>query len=272
MDPDEFNNLVDQVVEILQSAQRLFFITGAGMSADSGLPTYRGVAGLYNETDTEDGMSIEQALSGSTFLSRPDLTWKYLAQIAKSAQSATFNRGHEIITAFESSFEAVTVLTQNVDGFHTLAGSSDVIEIHGNIRKLHCTQCEHTIAIDKFPESMRPPRCEKCNAFMRPSIVLFDEMLPLDALERFSACMRTHYDAVFTIGTSSVFPYIIEPVVLAKEAGIPTIEINPSTTSVTDLVEIKIRQWCCGHTGRDLEPTEFCSSHAAVNQRMAAWN
>ena len=241
MDSGTFDRQIDQVVEILRSANRLFIISGAGMSADSGLPTYRGVAGLYNETDTEDGIAIEEALSGSMFRRRPDLTWKYLGQIAQSAQSATFNRGHEVLARFEEKFETVTVLTQNVDGFHSLAGSSDVIEIHGTIRKLHCTHCDHSIDIHTFPETTTPPRCEKCNAHMRPSIVLFDEMLPEDALSRFSACMRVSYDLVFSIGTSSVFPYIIEPIVLAREAGIPTIEINPSDTSVSDLVDIKIK-------------------------------
>lgn len=237
---DATDRQIDDVVEILCSSRRLFFITGAGMSADSGLPTYRGVSGLYNDVDTEDGISIEEALSGAVFRRRPELTWKYLGQIARSAESATFNRGHEVIAQMQNHFEAVTILTQNVDGFHTLAGSEDVIEIHGTMRKLRCTQCNNCLAITSFPSSITPPKCDRCEAMMRPAVVLFDEMLPNEELSKFSECMRTPYDAVLTIGTSSVFPYIMEPVVLARECGVPTIEINPTWTNVSDLVDIKI--------------------------------
>src|SRR5947209_5837685 len=119
--PDDAER-VGQVVELLRQSRSLLFITGAGLSADSGLPTYRGVGGLYNGRDPEEGLPIEVLLSGDCFAARPELTWKYLLQIERAGRGAKPNRGHEVIAALESRFERVWVLTQNVDGLHRRAG------------------------------------------------------------------------------------------------------------------------------------------------------
>ena len=127
---------IDQVVKFLQNAKEIFVVTGAGISADSGLPTYRGFGGLYDGKTTEDGIPIEVALSGPTFRNRPRLTWKYLAQIEEGARGAVHNRAHEVLAEMEQRFDRVWVLTQNIDSFHTTAGSKNVIEIHGNMKRL----------------------------------------------------------------------------------------------------------------------------------------
>ena len=113
-----------EIAEQLRGSQSILFITGAGMSADSGLPTYRGIGGLYTSGTTEEGIAIEEALSGPMLDERPALTWKYIRQIEEACRGAQFNRGHEIIALMESHFERVVILTQNVDGFHHAAGSS----------------------------------------------------------------------------------------------------------------------------------------------------
>src|ERR1700756_1361535 len=115
---DADHQAIERVVELLRQSRSLLFITGAGISADSGLPTYRGIGGLYNANTTEDGQPIEELLSGPTFRRRPDLTWKYLKQIEQASRGAKFNRGHEVIAQMEARFERVWTLTQNVDGFH----------------------------------------------------------------------------------------------------------------------------------------------------------
>ena len=127
----------------LAQANSVLFITGAGISADSGLPTYRGVGGLYNGEATEEGLHIEEALSGDVFAIRPDITWKYLAQIEANCRGAQPNAAHFAIARLEEIIERVTVFTQNVDGLHRQAGSSDVIEIHGSLHDLQCTECSH---------------------------------------------------------------------------------------------------------------------------------
>ena len=103
------------------------------MSADSGLPTYRGVGGLYNRGETEEGFAIEEMLSGPMFRQKPEWTWKYLREVEQACRGATFNRGHAVLAEMERHFERVWTLTQNVDGFHHRAGSRNVIAIHGDL-------------------------------------------------------------------------------------------------------------------------------------------
>ena len=231
---------IDRIVEYLGSSRSLLFITGAGISADSGLPTYRGIGGLYNVNTTEEGMPIEEALSGETMRSRPELTWKYLAQIGRAAFAARFNRGHEVIAEIEASFERVWTLTQNVDGFHRQAGSKNVIDIHGDMHDLYCTACRFREIVDEFDEASLPPRCPECGTILRPDVVLFGETLPPEKVERLYHEVARGFDVVFSIGTTSVFPYIAQPVWIAAQSGQPTVEINPGPSEVSDLVDVKL--------------------------------
>lgn len=232
---------ISDVVELLDPGKRIFVVTGAGISADSGLPTYRGTGGIYEVKETEDNMPIEQALSGSVFRSNPEITWKYLAQIGKSAQGATFNRGHQVIAEMENHFEVFNILTQNVDGFHRDAGSKNLIEIHGNLRYLSCNSCSNRETIGEGQEIPIPPRCELCQNVLRPDVVLFDEMLPEEELQQLSNVWERGFDVVFSVGTTSVFPYIAEPVVWASRNRLPAIEINPDDTNVSRFATHRIR-------------------------------
>ncbi len=231
---------IRRVVSLLAQSRSLLFITGAGISADSGLPTYRGIGGLYNVDVTDEGMPIEEALSGHTLRTRPEVAWKYLAQIGRAVLGATFNRGHAVIAEMEAHFERVWTLTQNVDGFHRQAGSKNVIDIHGDMRELICTACDFRRNVNEFRQRTVPPRCPRCEAVLRPDVVLFGEMLPQAKVKRLYGELAVGFDVVFTIGTTSVFPYIAEPVLAAGRLGIPTVEINPGTTEVSDLVDVRL--------------------------------
>ena len=228
---------LDNAVRALANARRLLVITGAGMSAESGLPTYRGVGGLYNHNETVEGLPIEQALSGPVFRSRPEVTWKYLIEIERHARGATFHRGHQILADLESKFDALWILTQNIDGFHTAAGSRDVVEIHGNLYRLSCCQCGRRWRVNDYAGLNVPPACDACGGLVRPQVVLFEEMLPSEALTRLESWLDTGYDAVMSIGTSSHFPYIIQPILSACRQGIPSIEINPAPTALSEQVD-----------------------------------
>lgn len=232
----------DQVARLVAEAGRILFITGAGISADSGLPTYRGIGGLYEEKQTGDGVPIEVALSGEMMRMEPQLTWKYIHQIESACRGARFNEAHRVIAAMQDRFETLCVLTQNIDGFHRDAGSRELIEIHGNIHELHCVQCAYATWVTNYAVIEVPPRCPECGALVRPRVVLFGEMLPEDALDKLYRQFRQGFDAVLSIGTTSVFPYIAGPVHEARRAGIPTIEINPGESEVSAVVDCRLRQ------------------------------
>jgi NAD-dependent deacetylase len=217
--------------------RRALFITGAGISADSGLPTYRGVGGLYNRETTEEGLRIEEIVSGDMLVRQPEITWKYLRQIEQCCRGAQPNAAHRAIAHLDDCLERVMVFTQNVDGLHRAAGSREVIEVHGDLQALQCMHCRHEEASTDFAERGMPPHCPVCNGILRPKIVLFGEALPEGALECLNDAWQEGFDIVFSIGTSSVFSYIAQPIVDAAGRGIPTVEINPLRTPLSDRVD-----------------------------------
>lgn len=231
---------VEQVVELLRGSRSILFITGAGLSADSGLPTYRGIGGLYEGRDAEEGLPIETLLSGEVMRTRPDLTWKCLLRIEQACRDAGPNRGHEVIAEMESAFDRVWVLTQNVDGFHHRAGSRNVIDIHGGLHRVLCTQCPYSVAVSDYQGFAIPPRCPACRAILRPDVVLFGERLPGRQVAVYEKEVSRGFDLVFSVGTTSVFPYIAGPVLDASRLRKPSVEINPGETTVSELVTVKL--------------------------------
>lgn len=234
----------------LLQAQRVLVITGAGISADSGLPTYRGIGGLYEEEITEEGLAIEEALSGQMMAARPDITWKYLLQIERTCRGAEPNVAHQVIAALERVVADVVVYTQNVDGLHVAAGSRNVIEIHGNLHHLSCTRCQFRTHVETYAGLGDPPLCPKCFAPIRPDVVLFGEALPAGAIGALEDAFAEGFDMVLSIGTSSLFPYIVEPVVWAAQSGVATIEINPGETPVSGIVDIALKEGAATAMGR----------------------
>ena len=236
----DYEGNIEKVAGILRKSRSILFITGAGISADSGLPTYRGIGGLYNGKETAEGIPIETALAGETLRTHPEITWKYLSHIEKGCRNAKFNKAHEFIAWAEQQFERVWVLTQNIDGFHRAAGSKNVIEIHGNMHRIFCKRCGCRRQIKDFTEIAIPPHCPKCNSIARPDVVFFGEMLPQGAIDMLERELKKGFDVYFSIGTTSIFPYIQQPILMARMLGRPTIEINPSETEISHIVDIRI--------------------------------
>lgn len=237
----EEGRALDTVAALLARARRILFITGAGISADSGLPTYRGIGGLYHERLTAEGLTIEQALSGQMMAAHPEITWKYLAEIEANCRGARPNIAHDIIAALERERPGVWVLTQNVDSLHHLAGSRNLIEIHGSLHRLRCTECPHSRSVPDFAGMQIPPPCPMCGGVLRPNVVLFGEELPSRAIERLEGILANGPDLIVSVGTTSVFPYIAGPVVWAYRNGVPTVEINPGDTDVSHIVDHRLR-------------------------------
>jgi NAD-dependent deacetylase len=224
--------LVLQTAAALRHAERILIITGAGLSADSGLPTYRGVGGLYNG-HTDDGLPIERALSGPMLRHDPALCWKYIAQLGSACLGGEPNAAHYAIAELQRRKTGCWVLTQNVDGYHRAAGSPPerLIEIHGQLAPLYCQSCGAEDPL--FNEHLQrplPPLCAQCHGILRPPVVLFEEMLPELALNVLYEEMAKGFDAVLTVGTTASFPYIREPILRTRVAGGFTAEINPSLT------------------------------------------
>lgn len=232
-----------RVAQAIEQAERILLITGAGLSADSGLPTYRGLGGLYNG-HTDEGLPIEAALSGSMLQRDPALCWKYLAELGKACLSAQPNAGHRAIAELQRRKPECWLLTQNIDGYHRAAGSpaERLIEIHGELAPLYCQSCG---AVDpQLAEHLSrplPPKCRQCGGVLRPPVVLFEEMLPERAIGTLYAELRKGFTVVISIGTSASFPYIVEPVLRTRQAGGFTAEINPTRTDLSAAVDVHLQ-------------------------------
>jgi NAD-dependent deacetylase len=232
---------ITKAAELVRSSRRILFITGAGLAADSGLPTYRGVGGLYEDKETDEGIPIEVALSGEMMEQAPSVCWKYIAQVEAACRGAKPNRAHEVIAWLETKKEVVT-LTQNVDGLHRSAGAKNVIEIHGDVHRLACTSCPFEERVENYAGLEIPPSCARCGSLVRPRVVLFGEALPHEEVARLMDELQRGFDLVFSVGTTSVFPYISGPVLEARARGVPTIEINPGWTEVSPVVSIRVAE------------------------------
>ena len=253
---------IEAVAGLCRQARRILVITGAGVSADSGLPTYRGIGGLYDDKLTGHGMPIEQALSGQMMATRPEVTWTYLAQIEANCRGAQPNAALHAIARLVSERPGSMVFTQNVDGFHREVGTPNLVEIHGNLHKLVCTECGRGRMVPDYAGLQMPPGCPTCGGILRPEVVLFGEDLPRDGILRLEHMLVEGVDLVMSIGTSSAFPYIAGPVVWAADAGVPTVEINPGETRVSGLVSHRLRMGAASALGEILARLDAASSGA----------
>jgi NAD-dependent deacetylase len=238
---DNCETALDRVATLLCHSRRVLFVTGAGISADSGLPTYRGPKGLYAEASTPDGLPIETILSREMFRRRPELTWKYLLEVEQACRGATCNAAHRVIAQLERELGTVTVLTQNVDGFHHLAGSRNVFDIHGNLHVIVCTRCRRRRDVCSYADLAPLPRCTSCGGVERPDVVLFGENLPEEKLDRLMRELGHGFDMVVSVGTSGTFPYIRLPMQHAQVYGWPSVDINPEQNSMTAFAEHHLR-------------------------------
>jgi NAD-dependent deacetylase len=232
--------LVDAAGVLLSQARSALFITGPGLSADSGLPHFRGMTGLHRKLPA-DGKIIEHAMAIETLQQRPKSTWKYLLEMDANVRAVNPNRGHEVLVAIERALPRTSIMTINVDRLHQRAGSRNVIEMHGALHDLLCQRCELSTRHSRFDRLDFPPLCPTCGQVLRPDMPLFGESLPADPFTRLQAELDIGFDIVFAIGVGTMFPYLARPILLARSEGIPTVEIGPAQTDVSDVVDFKLR-------------------------------
>ncbi|MDQ4106840.1 MAG: NAD-dependent deacylase [Actinomycetota bacterium] len=225
-------NLPPQLVERLRDARSVVALTGSGISAESGIPTFREAqTGLWARYDPQ------QLATPEAFMRDPKLVWEWYEWRRKLVGEAAPNPGHRALVKLERWISSFTLVTQNVDGLHGRAGSRDVIELHGNILRTVCSV--ERVDVEPAP-SGTPPVCPNCGAPLRPDVVWFGEMLPAGAMEVASEAVRG-CDVFLSIGTSSlVYPAASLPYE-AISAGATVVEINPDDTPLTPRADYALR-------------------------------
>jgi NAD-dependent deacetylase len=222
----------EEAAERLRAAHRVLALTGAGVSAESGVPTFRGPEGLWRRFRPEDLATPE------AFARDPRLVWEWYAWRREKVAACRPNAAHRALAALDRRAPEFLLATQNVDGLHGLAGSRRMVELHGSLWRVRCTACGHA-AEHRGPLPELPPRCE-CGAVLRPDIVWFGEPLAPPVLEKAFAAAR-EAEVVVVAGTSSlVYPAAALPEA-ALWAGAFVIEVNPEPTPLTARASLSIR-------------------------------
>lgn len=221
--------LIMRAVKDLTTARRAVALTGAGISIDSGIPPFRGKGGLWERFDPMEIAHID------AFLRDPAMVWRLLVKDLKDIiDTARPNDGHKGIARLEQLGILQSVITQNIDGLHQMAGNTDVIEFHGTFAWQRCMKCERRIETSKVDASELPPRCA-CRGILRPDAVFFGEMIPPVALWR-SQEIASHCDVMLVVGTSAVVQPAASMPIIAKQSGAVVIEINPEPTALTGMI------------------------------------
>lgn len=227
-------NIPGETLSKIAGAQRAAALTGAGVSAESGVPTFRGEGGLWRNYRAEDLATPE------AFERDPKLVWEWYDWRRGVIAPLRPNPGHEALARFEGLFDSFTLVTQNVDGLHRLAGSADPVEMHGNIWRTRCV-AEGAVRENRdVPIGEIPPRCPGCGGLLRPHIVWFGEALDQDTLRR--AFTAAEDAEVFIVaGTSAVVQPAASLAGIAKQNGAVVVEVNVEPTPITEIVDISLR-------------------------------
>jgi len=224
--------LFELIADKLKNAKKIVFVTGAGISQESGIPTFRGTDGLWRKYDPMQLATID------AFYDDPKLVWEWYEDRRKNILQAKPNPGHFAIAELEK-YKKVTVLTQNIDGLHQRSGSTKVLELHGSIIRIKCSVCNFK---DNIPTSFDelPPKCSSCNNILRPDVVWFGESLPQDiwnqAISEANSC-----DVMIIAGTSLVVSPANTLPIYAKQNNALLVEVNPEETIMSSEMDLSLK-------------------------------
>jgi NAD-dependent deacetylase len=222
---------LERAADLLRTAERVTVLTGAGVSAESGVPTFRDAGGLW------EGHRIEDVATPSAFVRDPVLVWRFYNARRAALRTVRPNAGHHALARLEERLgpERFALITQNVDGLHRAAGSRHVLEVHGSLARVRCTGCGRVEPRDDDLGDL--PRCGACNGLLRPDVVWFEEMLPQDvwaeAVAAASACT-----CFLVVGTSAVVYPAAGLAGTARGHGASVIEVNLQPTAVSHRVDV----------------------------------
>jgi len=236
----DYPNDMDQIHKIIEKSENFVFFTGAGISRESGIPTFRDKDGLWKKYDPA------KLASHSAFISNPKLVWDFFYSRQRLVCQADCNNAHTAIGKFENTRpERSHVITQNIDRLHQRGGSQNVIELHGNIFGMVCIACGKSEQYDYFNffdnfDEEKIPICPVCNNILKPDVVLFEEQLPQEAWSQ-AVRLSSVCDVMFVIGTSlNVSPANTLPYHAVKNHAV-LVEVNPNVTEMTALMDFSIR-------------------------------
>ena len=220
------------LVERLTAAKRVSVLTGAGVSAESGVPTFRDAqTGFWSKFRPED------LATARGFRRDPRMVWEWYDWRRKMVAEANPNPGHSALAEMESIFPEFQLITQNIDGLHQRAGSKKVIELHGNISKTKCF--EENTPVERWAETGHvPPKCPRCGGMLRPDVVWFEEAMPMNEFRQ--AVRATECDVFMVVGTSSLVYPAAELPIEAGRNGAAVVEINTTMTELTEQVQFHL--------------------------------
>jgi NAD-dependent deacetylase len=241
MTEDAIARAIEEAAEILRERRHIVALAGAGLSAESGIPTYRGADGIWTKfgDPTIDGWEL--------FTTNPAAWWEAaldpettMSEFARAIDRAEPNPGHLALAAMERAGRLAHVITQNIDNLQRRAGARAITEIHGNRFLARCMNCGERTPLERLNLDRLPPLCEACGGILKNDTVMFGEPIPDDALRE---CYRQAAlaDAFMVIGTSAVVYPAADFPVMAKRRGAPLIEINPDRTALSGIADVAIR-------------------------------
>lgn len=223
---------IEALKEVIENAQKVAVLTGAGISAESGVPTFRGADGLWRNYRATD-LATPEAFSRD-----PELVWEFYNWRRNLIGRLTYNSAHKALVDLESKVPYFTLITQNVDGLHVLAGSRNILEIHGNLWKVRCSKCQR-ITLDRSTDLGRLPKCQECGDLLRPHVVWFGEALDPNLLHRAIEASR-NCQVMLVIGTSAIVQPAASLALEAKAGGAVVAEINLERTPQSSAMDFTL--------------------------------
>ena len=234
VDQPDLEASLNRAADLLRRAQHVVVLTGAGVSAESGVATFRGAGGLW------EGHAIEDVATPEAFLREPRLVWRFYNLRRNALSHVSPNPGHFALASLEDKLgsDQFALVTQNIDALHQAAGSRHVLELHGRLSRVRCTQCSY---LADRPGELLPdlPLCEKCGELLRPDVVWFHEMLPAGIWQR--ACEQVELcDCFLVVGTSAVVYPAAGLIEMSRRGGAGVIEFNLEATAASSSADVSL--------------------------------